>query len=113
MAGTGPAGLTLMVEVKRSMLITVRKAGIRAAIIAMTALCTVPVIAQEQGPPPGARAERMGGRQLEMLTQRLNLTPDQQAKVKTIDEDSSKQASAVRNDTSLSDTDRRSKMMDI
>jgi periplasmic protein CpxP/Spy len=54
-----------------------------------------------------------GGRQLEMLTQKLNLTPDQQAKVKTIDEDSAKQAAAVRSDTSLSDTDRRSKMMDI
>jgi protein CpxP len=55
----------------------------------------------------------MEGRQLEMLTQKLNLTADQQTKVKAIDEDTGKQMMAVRNDTSLSQDDKRAKMMDI
>ena len=55
----------------------------------------------------------MEGRQLEMLTQKLNLTADQQVKVKAIDEDTGKQMMALRNDTSLSQDDRRAKMMDI
>lgn len=55
----------------------------------------------------------MQGRQLEMLTEKLNLTADQQTQVKAIDEDNMKQMMAVRNDTSLSQDDRRSKMMDI
>jgi len=56
---------------------------------------------------------RGGARQLEMLTKRLDLTADQQTKVKAIDEDTVKQMMAFRNDTSLSQDDRRSKMMDI
>jgi periplasmic protein CpxP/Spy len=48
-----------------------------------------------------------------MLTKRLNLTTDQQAQVRTIDEDTGKQMMALRNDTSLSQDDRRSKMMEI
>ncbi len=48
-----------------------------------------------------------------MLTKRLNLTADQQTQVKAIDEDTGKQMMAVRNDTSLSQDDKRSKMMDI
>jgi periplasmic protein CpxP/Spy len=58
---------------------------------------------------------RMGGGrgQVEMLTQRLNLTGDQQTQVKAINEDSMKQMMALRNDTSLSQDDRRSKMMDV
>lgn len=55
----------------------------------------------------------MQDRQLEMLTRKLNLTTDQQTQVKAIQEDTAKQMMAVRNDTSLSQTDRRSKMMDI
>lgn len=55
----------------------------------------------------------MEGRQLEMLTKRLNLTADQQTQVKAIDDDTGKQMMAVRNDTSLSQEDRRSKMMAI
>lgn len=50
---------------------------------------------------------------MEMLTKRLNLTADQQAQVRTIDEDTGKQMMALRNDTSLSQDERRSKMMEI
>ena len=97
---------------------------------AMLAVCTMllgtmPMLAQDNatpppppadqaGPPPmGPRGGRMGGRQGERLTRQLNLSPDQAAQVKAINEDSMKQAMAVRNDTSLSKTDQRSKMMDI
>jgi len=55
----------------------------------------------------------MEQRQLEMLTKRLNLTPDQVTQVKAIDEDTAKQMQALRSDTSLSQDDRRTKMMDI
>jgi protein CpxP len=51
--------------------------------------------------------------QLEMMTKRLNLTPDQVTQVKAIDADTMKQAMAVRNDTTLSQADKRSKMMDL
>jgi Spy/CpxP family protein refolding chaperone len=53
------------------------------------------------------------GDQVEFLTKKLNLTPDQVTQVKAIDADTMKQASAVRNDTSLSRDDMRAKMMDI
>ena len=98
--------------------------------MATLAVCTMllgamPMLAQDNatpptpptdqaGPPPmGPRHGRMGGRQGERLTRQLNLSPDQAAQVKAIDEDSMKQAMAVRNDTSLSKADQRSKMMDI
>jgi Spy/CpxP family protein refolding chaperone len=55
----------------------------------------------------------MQGHQLEMLTKKLNLTPDQVTQVKAIDDDTMKQASAVWNDTSLAQADKRSKMMEI
>jgi Spy/CpxP family protein refolding chaperone len=67
-------------------------------------------------PPPGGRGAgggRMQERQMEMMTRKLNLTADQQTQVKAINDDSMKQAMAVRNDTSLSQDDKRSKMMDI
>lgn len=93
----------------------------RAVMIAVcsSALCAVPVLAQDAAPAAapqgqmGPRGGRMEGRQLEMLTKRLNLTTDQQTQVKAIDEDTGKQMMAVRNDTSLSQDDRRSKMMAI
>ena len=97
---------------------------------AMLAACTMllgamPMLAQDNaapppppsdqaGPPPmGPRGGRMGGHRAEMLTKQLNLSPDQAAQVKAIDEDTMKQSMAVRNDTSLSKADQRSKMMDL
>ena len=75
------------------------------------------MMAQDAAPPPPADHARGGpgqrGDQLEMLTKKLNLTPDQVTQVKAINADSMTQAKAVRDDTSLSQTDRRSKMMDI
>ena len=97
-----------------------RKAGMRTAMVALCsgALCAIPMMAQDSAPAApqgqmGPRGRGMEGRQLEMLTQKLNLTADQQVKVKAIDEDTGKQMMALRNDTSLSQDDRRAKMMDI
>ncbi|WP_035347859.1 Spy/CpxP family protein refolding chaperone [Edaphobacter aggregans] len=97
-----------------------RKAGMRMTTIALCsgALCAVPMMAQDTAPAApqgqmGPRGRGMEARQLEMLTQKLNLTEDQQTQVKAIDEDTRKQMMALRNDNSLSQDDRHAKMMDI
>ena len=98
-----------------------RKAGMQAAMLALctSALCTMPMIAQDTTPPAAPQGQTgrgpggPRGNQVEMLTKKLNLTPDQVTQVKAIDDDSRTQAMAVRNDTSLSEADRRTKMMDI
>jgi protein CpxP len=102
-----------------------RKSMMRAAMLALctTMLGTVPMLAQDNsappppptdqaGPPMGGHG-RMGGHQLEMLTKKLNLTPDQVTQVKAIDDDTMKQAMAVRDDTTLAQADKRGKMMEI
>lgn len=67
----------------------------------------------DQAAPPMRGYGHRGGHQLEMLTKRLNLSPDQVTQIKAINEDTRTQAMAVRGDQSLSQADRRSKMMDI
>jgi periplasmic protein CpxP/Spy len=64
------------------------------------------------GPPPG-RGHFDPQRRTEMLTKRLDLTTDQQAKVLDILKSTQSQAEALRSDSSLSQQDRRAKMMDI
>jgi protein CpxP len=100
-----------------------RKPMMRTTILALctTALSSVPMMAQDNsampqqqdqaGPPRGGRGG--GERQIEMLTKRLNLTPDQVTQVKAIDDDSRKQAMAVRDDSTIAQPDKRAKMMDI
>jgi Spy/CpxP family protein refolding chaperone len=97
-----------------------RKAGMRMAMVALCSgvLSAFPMMAQDPAPAApqgqmGPRGRGMEGRQLEMLTQKLNLTADQQTQVKAIDEDTAKQMMAVRNDTTLSQDDKRTKMMGI
>jgi periplasmic protein CpxP/Spy len=101
-----------------------RKPMMRTAILALCtiALVTVPMMAQDNSAPApqqqdqaGQRGGRGGGgeRQIEMLTQRLNLTPDQVTQVKAIEDDSRTQSMAVRNDSSIAQPDKRAKMMDI
>lgn len=96
----------------------------RACVLMMTAalfgsvLIVIPVQAQQspaaQGSPQaGGRAADMQAHQLEMLTNRLNLTSDQQTQIKSIQDDNRQQMMTVRNDSSLSQDQRRSKMMDI
>ena len=50
---------------------------------------------------------------LKMLTEKLNLTEDQQAKLKPILEDQSKQMKAVHDDTSLAAADKQAKMKEL
>lgn len=50
---------------------------------------------------------------LKMLTEKLNLTDDQQAKLKPIIEDQSKQMKAIHDDTSLAPADRQAKMKEV
>jgi len=83
---------------------------------------TPSAIAQENGgndqqsAPAGAehgRGHFDPARRTEMLTKRLNLTSDQQPKVLDILKSEQSQMEGVHSDTSLSQQDRRSKMMDI
>ena len=84
---------------------------------------------QDTPPPPppqsdqqsGSRMGRHMGRhgmpsvddQIKHLNQKLNLSDDQQAKLKPILEDQRKQMEQIRNDSSLSREDRFSKMQDL
>ncbi len=102
----------------------IRSSVLRVAVLALgaTALIALPAMAQDTTPAPqGQGGPRyghgepggMGGHQLEFLTKKLNLTPDQVTQVKAIDEDTWKQAKALHDDTSIAGQDKRAKMMDI
>ncbi|MEI9979344.1 MAG: hypothetical protein WDN23_10150 [Edaphobacter sp.] len=99
----------------------VRSSIVRAVVLALgvTALGALPAMAQDTpAAPPSGQMRGGGGRgmeghQLDFLTKKLNLTPDQVTQVKAIDEDTLKQAKALREDTSIAGPDRRAKMMDI
>ena len=75
----------------------------------------------QQAPPPDQSGQGMGGHmgrrqmpsvddQIKHLNKKLNLSSDQQAKLKPILEDQRKQMEAIQNDSSLSREDRMSKM---
>ena len=85
-----------------------------------------PASDQQSGQPSGQPSEQpmgrhMGGRgmmpsvddQIKHLTKKLNLSADQQTKLKPILEDQRKQMDAIHNDSSLSREDRFSKMQTI
>jgi hypothetical protein len=71
----------------------------------------------QQAAPQGETGHRGGhfdpARRTEMLTKQLNLTSDQQTKVQDVLKSEQSQMESLRSDTSLSQEDRRSKMMDI
>ena len=101
-----------------------RKPLLQVALLALctTALSAVPAMAQDPapaaaqdqaGPHGGRNPEQREAHQLEFLTKKLNLTPDQVAQVKAIDDDSRKQMTALHEDTSTPQADKRAKMMDI
>jgi protein CpxP len=70
--------------------------------------------AQEHGAMGGpAMGPITPERRLKMLTEKLNLTEDQQASVKPILEDESKQAKALHDDVSLAPADKRAKMKEL
>jgi len=89
-----------------------------AAIVALL-LGAVAVYAQEPAAPQGGG--QWGGRgqmptvdqRLQRMTQALNLSDDQQQKIKPILENESTQMQGLRADTSLSQEDRMAKMKEI
>lgn len=103
------------------------KTMMRAAMLALSAalLCSMPMVAQDNsapppppqdnaGPPPQGHMGRRGGdRELKRMTKELNLSPDQVSQIQAINQDTGKQMMALHDDSSLSQDDRRSKMMDI
>lgn len=70
---------------------------------------------QQPGPPQHmhGRGQFDPAKRTEMLTKQLNLSSDQQAKVLDTLKSEQSQMEALRSDSSLSQDDRRSKMMDI
>ena len=77
------------------------------------ALQTAPA-AQEHGAMGGSMMGPMTPEnRLKMLTEKLNLTEDQQAKLKPILEDQSKQMKALHDDTSLAPADKQAKMKEL
>jgi periplasmic protein CpxP/Spy len=97
-----------------------RSSMLRVAVLAFgaTALSALPAMAQDTSAPPpqgqaGPRHGGMRGNQVEFLTKKLSLTPDQVTQVKAIDEDTWKQMKALHEDTSTAGPDKRTKMMDI
>jgi Spy/CpxP family protein refolding chaperone len=98
-----------------------RKAILQVGILALglTMLSALPAVAQDPSTPPppqgqaGPRHGGMRGNQVDFLTKKLNLTPDQVTQVKAIDQDTWTQMKALREDTSVAGPDKRTKMMDI
>jgi Spy/CpxP family protein refolding chaperone len=94
---------------------------LQVAVLAMGAIALSAPSAKAQdpsAPPPQGQGPRGGrgdmrGHQVEFLTEKLNLTPDQVTQVKAIDADTWKQAKAVREDTTLAEADKRTKMMEM
>lgn len=71
---------------------------------------------QEQGGGQWGRGQGQpmtADQRLQRMSQQLNLSADQQQQIKPILENESKQMQALREDTSLSQDDRRSRMMQI
>lgn len=108
------------------MRLTMRKHA-AAAVLLFGAVLTLPhARAQQDGPPlpppPGAEGQHPGGPggrgpggpggPMRMLRE-LDLSEAQKAQVKTIMEEQRSRAEAVRNNTSLSEQDRRREMMKI
>jgi Spy/CpxP family protein refolding chaperone len=77
------------------------------------ALQTAPA-AQEHGAMGGSPMGPMTpADRLKMLTEKLNLTEDQQTKLKPVLEDQAKQMKAIHEDTSLAPADKQAKMKEL
>ena len=102
------------------------KRTIALLAVLLAAMWSIGMSAQEQGEQQGSQTgaqsgERMGGQrgrmspqaELDRLNKELNLTQDEQDKIKPILEDQQKQMEALRNDSSVQGQDRFAKMRDI
>jgi len=101
-----------------------KKNAIRLLTIAFAfAALSLPALAQAGSGATGTTGETAGKAQhhgmpsiderVQHLTKALNLSDDQQAKVKSILQDQQNQANSLRQDTSISQQDRRAKFMQI
>jgi hypothetical protein len=98
---------------------------LRLAVLMMfclAGLLTAPVVAQDNGGNPPESTQPPHGRghgqfdpakRTEMLTKQLGLTSDQQPKVLDVLKSEQSQMETLHSDSSLSQPDRRAKMMDI
>jgi periplasmic protein CpxP/Spy len=103
---------------------------LKHSLLALTlaaGMCAASAVAQDapnQAPPNNDQQSAMAGpggghrhfdpeKRTEMLTKHLNLTSDQQAKVLDIFKSEQSQMESLHSDSSLSQQDRHSKMMDI
>jgi Spy/CpxP family protein refolding chaperone len=72
---------------------------------------------ESQAPTPdkhaGMHHEESADQHLQMLSEKLNLTDDQKAKIKPILQDQMRQMKAVHEDTSLSEEQKRAKMKSV
>ena len=92
-----------------------------ALLVALGGLVHAPCVRAEQGgdTPPGQLRSKGGqgrwsaGERLARMTERLNLTEAQQARIKPIIEDEGKQLKALRDDTSLTRDQKREKFREI
>jgi periplasmic protein CpxP/Spy len=98
-----------------------RKHTLLALTLAGVSMLTMSAVAQndnnsdqQAAPAQHSGPHRMDpARRTEMLTKKLNLTSDQQAKVMDIFKSEQSQMEGLRSDSSLSQDDRHSKMMEI
>jgi Spy/CpxP family protein refolding chaperone len=85
-----------------------------AAVLALGLSLSVAQAQDQQAPPAGRRGGPMNAeRQIEQMRQQLNLTDDQVNQIRPILADSQKQMMALRGDSTVSQEDRRAKMMSI
>lgn len=92
------------------------KKVILCALLAAAVTCGTALTAQMQegsGQGGGAAHRMSPDQRLQHLTQMLNLTTDQQQKIKPILENEATQMDTLRQDASLSQQDRHSKMQSI
>jgi len=96
-----------------ALLVLVFVSGMMVVAPTSHAVQTAPA-AQEHGAMGGSMMGPMTPEnRLKMLTEKLNLTEDQQAKLKPIIEDQSKQMKAIHDDTSIAPADRQAKMKEL
>lgn len=87
-------------------------------LIALTALAMALTVVSgsgwaQMGPGQGGHSPMSPDQRLQMMTKQLDLTADQQAKIKPLLESESQQMQTLHQDTSLSQEDRMSKMKQI
>lgn len=100
-------------KVSITLFLLVLVAGMMALAPPSLAVQSAPA-AQEHGAMGGSMMGPMTPEnRLKMLTEKLNLTEDQQTKVKPILEDQSKQMKAIHDDTSLAPAEKQAKMKDL